>query len=83
MAESEEDLKSLLMRVKKESERASLKPNNKKNQYHGIQSHHFMANRKGKSDSSDRFLFSCSPKSLQTMSAAMEFKNTCSLEGKL
>ena len=30
MAESKEELKSLLMRVKKESERASLKPNNKK-----------------------------------------------------
>ena len=46
-------------------------------------SHHFMANTKGKSGSSDRILFPCSPKSLQTMSAAMKFKDTCSLEGKL
>ena len=38
MAESEEKLKSLLMKVKEESEKTSLKPNinNKKNQGHGI-----------------------------------------------
>ena len=42
-----------------------------------------MTNRWGKSGSSDRLLFPCSPKSLQTMSVAMKFKDTCSLEGKL
>ena len=49
----EKELKSLLMRVKEGSEKADLKLNIKKD--HGIQSHHFMANRRGKSGSSDRF----------------------------
>ena len=44
MAESEEELKSLLMRVKDENEKAELKLNIQKTDY-GIQSHHFMANR--------------------------------------
>ena len=39
MAESEEELKSLLMKVKEESEKVGLKLNI------GIQSHHFMGNR--------------------------------------
>ena len=43
MAESEE-LKSLLMKVKEESEKAGLKFNIQKKD-HGIRSHHFMANR--------------------------------------
>ena len=43
MAESEEKLKSLLMKVKEESEHADLKLNIKDD--HGIQSHHSMANR--------------------------------------
>ena len=42
MAESEEELKSLLMKVKQESEKAGL---------HGIQAHHFMANKWGNNDS--------------------------------
>ena len=57
MAESEEELKSLLMRVKEESEKVGLKLNIKKNQDHSIRSHHFMANRRGKSGNSDRFYF--------------------------
>ena len=48
MAESEEELKSLLMRMKEESEKVGLKLNIKKKEDHGIQSHHFMANRWGK-----------------------------------
>ena len=44
-AESKEELISLLMKVKKESEKAALKLNIQKNEDHGIQSHHFMANR--------------------------------------
>ena len=43
MAESKEELKSLLMKVKQESEEASLKQHSK-NEDHGIQPHHFMAN---------------------------------------
>ena len=47
MAESEEELKRLLMKVKVESEKVGLKLNIQKT--HGIQSHHFMANRWGNS----------------------------------
>ena len=45
MAESKEEVKSLLMKVKEESEKVGLKLNIQKNKDHGIQSHHFMANR--------------------------------------
>ena len=48
MAESEKKLKSLLMKVKEESEKTGLKLNVKKNEFLGIQFHHFMANRWGK-----------------------------------
>ena len=44
MAESEEELKRLLMKVKEESENAGLNINIQKNKDCGIQSHHFMAN---------------------------------------
>ena len=53
MVESEEELKSLLMRVKEESERANLRLNNK-DKDHGILPHYFMENRGGKCESSDR-----------------------------
>ena len=53
MAESEEELKSLLMKVKVESENVGLKLNIQKTKIdHGIQSHHFMANRWGNSGNS-------------------------------
>ena len=57
MAESEEELKSLLMKVKEKSEKAGLKLNIHKNEEHGIQSHHFMANRWGNNGNSDRLYF--------------------------
>ena len=44
-AESEKELKSLLMKVKEESEKVGLKLNMQKKKDHGIRSHHFMANR--------------------------------------
>ena len=44
MAESKEKLKSLLMKVKEESEKAGLKQHSK-NADHGIWIHHFMANK--------------------------------------
>ena len=53
MAENEEELKSLLMRVKEESEKAGLKLNIQKTKI--MASHNFMANRRGKSRNSDRF----------------------------
>ena len=55
MAEIEEELKSLLMRVKEESEKVDLKLNIQK--IHGIWSHHFMANRWGNSGNSVRLYF--------------------------
>ena len=56
MAESEEELKSLLMKVKEESE-SWLKAQHSENEDHGIRSHHFMANRWGNSGNSDRVYF--------------------------
>ena len=47
MAENEEELKSLLMKVKEESEKVGLKLNIQKTKDHGIWCHHFMANRWG------------------------------------
>ena len=57
MAESKEELKSLLMKVKEESEKAGLKLNIKKKKDHSIQSLHFMANRWGNSGNSVRLYF--------------------------
>ena len=54
MEEREEDPKSFLMKVKEESEKAGLKLNIHKNEDHGIQSHHFMANGWGNNGNSDR-----------------------------
>ena len=48
MTESEEELKSLLMKVKEKSEKVGLTQHSE-NGDHGIQSHHFMANRWGNS----------------------------------
>ena len=81
MAESEEELTSLLMKVKKESEKVGLK--------FYIQKMKIMASRPttswqidGESGNSDR-LFWGAPKSLQMVTAAMKLKDTCSLEKKL
>ena len=82
MAESKEEPKSLLMKVKEESEKAGLKLNIQKTKDHGIWSHHFMANRWGNSGNRDRLLF-WAPKSLQMVPAAMKLKDAYSLEGKL
>ena len=55
MVESEEELKSLLMKVKEESEKVDLKLNIQKTKI--IWSYHFMANRWGNSGNSDRLHF--------------------------
>ena len=60
MAESEEELKSLLMKVKEESEKVGLKTQHSKKEDHGIWSHHFMGNRwgnRGNSENSERLYF--------------------------
>ena len=51
-AESEEELKSLLMKVKQESEKFGFKSLHSGNEDHGIWSHHFMGNRQGNSGNS-------------------------------
>uniref|UniRef100_A0A4W2I6R0 RNA-directed DNA polymerase n=1 Tax=Bos indicus x Bos taurus TaxID=30522 RepID=A0A4W2I6R0_BOBOX len=82
MAESEEELKSLLMKVKVESEKVGLKLN--------IQKTKIMASGPitsweidGESGNSVRLYFRGAPKSLQMVIAAMKLKDTYSLEGKL
>ena len=58
MAESKEELKSLLMTVKEESEKVGLKLNIQKTKIdHGIQSHHFKANRRGNNGNNERLYF--------------------------
>ena len=84
MAESEE-LKSLLKKVKVESEKVGLKLNIQKTKIgwdHGIWSHHFMANRWRNSGNSDRLYFGGS-KVTAVVTAAMKLKDAYSLEKKL
>ena len=82
MAESEEELKSLLRKVKVGSEKVGLKLNIQKNEDHGIWSHHFMGNKWGNSGNCQT-LFLGAPKSLQKVIATMKLKDAYSLEGKL
>ena len=57
MAESKEEIKSLLTRVKEESEKAGLKIQHSKNEDHDIQSHHFVVHSFAKSGSSGKLYF--------------------------
>ena len=57
MAESEEELKSLLVEVKEEKEKAGLKLNIQKTKIMTSGPHHFMANRWGNNGNSDRLYF--------------------------
>ena len=82
MAESEEELKSLLMKVKEETEKAGLKLN--------IQKTKIMASDPITSWQIDgelwkqyQTLFFGDPKSMQMVTAAMKLKDTYSLEGNL
>ena len=72
MAESEEELKSLLMKVKVENEKAGLKLNIQKTKIMASSSHHFMGNRWGNSGNSVRLYFWGPPKSLQMVTAGMK-----------
>ena len=67
MVESEEELKSLLMKVEEESEKVGLKLN--------IQKTKIMASRWGNNGNSDRLYFGGAPKSLQMVTAAMKLKD--------
>ena len=83
MAESEEELKNLLMKVKEESEKVGLKFN--------IQKTKIMASGPitswqidgGNNGNRERFYFWGAPKSLQMVTAAIKLKDAYSLEGKL
>ena len=81
MAESEAELKGLLMKVKVESEKVGLKLN--------IQKTKIMASspttswEMGKQWKQCQTLFFWAPKSLQMVTAAMKLKDAYSLEGKL
>ena len=82
MAESKEELKSLLMKVKEESEKVGLKLN--------IQKINIMVSGliiswqiDGKQWKEYQTLFFWAPKSLQMVIAAMKLKDACSLEEKL
>ena len=82
MAESEEELKSLLMKVKEESEKIDLKLN--------IQKTKIMASGPitslkidGETMETVSDLFFWAPKSLQMVTAVMKLKDICSLEEKL
>ena len=81
MAESEEELKSLLMKVKEESEKAGLKLNIQKTKimaFSPITSWQI----DGKQWKPCQTLFLAAPKSLQMVIAAMKLKDTYSLEEK-
>ena len=80
MVESEEELKSLLMKMKEDSEKVGLKLNIQKTKI--MASSPFMANRWRNNGNSERLLF-WAPKSLQMVIAVMKLKDTCSLEEKL
>ena len=81
MAESEEELKSLLMKVKEEVEKVGLKLNIQKTK---IMASSPITSRQieGETMETDR-LFFWAPKSLQMVTAAMKLKDTCSLEETL
>ena len=81
-AENEKEIKSLLMKVREESEKVGLKLN--------IQKTKMMASSPiiswqidGKTMETVIVLFSWAPKSLQIVTAAMKLKDACSLEEKL
>ena len=57
MAEIEEKLKSLFMKVKEESEKAGLKLNIQRTKIKASWCHHFMANRRGKVETVTAFIF--------------------------
>ena len=80
MAESEEELKSLWMKVKEESEKVGLKLNIQKTK---IMASGLHGKQMGKQWKQCQTLSFWAPKSLQMMIAAMKLKDACSLEGML
>ena len=82
MAESEDELKSLLMKVKKEGEKAGIKLNIQKTKimpFSPITSWQI----DGETMETVTFYFGGAPKSVQMVTAAMKLKDACSLEEEL
>ena len=82
MAESEEELKSLLMKVKEESEKVDLKLNIQKTKIMASGPITSLGNQLGDSGKGQTS-FLGTPKSLWMVTAAMKLKDAYSLEGKL
>ena len=80
MGESEEELRSLLMKVKEESEKVGLKLNIQKTK---IMASGPITSWQIDGETVDTDFILGAPKSLQMVIAAMKLKDTCSLEGKL
>ena len=81
IAESEEELKNLLMKVKEESEKAGLKLNIQKTKI--MASGHITSWQLDGETMETETLFWGAPESLQMMTAAMKLEDSCSLEEKL
>ena len=81
MVDSKEELKSLLMRVKKESEKAGLKLNIQKTKIMASGPTSWQTD--GETMKTERDYFLEFQKSLQMVTAAMKLKDTCSVEEKL
>ena len=81
MAESKKELKSLLIKVKQDSEKAGSKLNIPKNEDHGIWSYHFVANRETMETVAD-FMF-LGYKITVMVTAVIKLKDACFLEEKL
>ena len=82
MAESKEELKSLLMKVKKESEKVGLKLNLQKTKTM-VSGQITSLQIDGETMETVTEFFSWAPKSLQMVTSAMKLKGACSLEEKL
>ena len=80
MAESEAELRSLLMRVKEESEKADLKLNIQKTK---IMTSGSITSWQIDGETMEQRLFLGAPKSLQMVTSAIKLKDACSLEEKL
>ena len=83
MAESKEELKNLLMKMKEESEKAGLKLNIQKTKIKASGPITSWQRDKGKKWKLWQTLFSWAPKWLQRVTEAMKLKDACSLEEKL
>ena len=89
MAESKEDLKSLLMRLKEKSEKAGLKLSIQKNEDQGIRSHHFICQFMANvfpmfyGETVETGFIFLGSKITQVVTAPMKLKDACSSEEKL